>query len=148
MVSNIASGSRAYSAASAEAAPWITCVKVPGGGSKLRTSPAYRRMPLPAARCGRVRPKPSGSRVSTTASMPASSRSLAHRKPFEQPGAHEAGAAGDEHPRATEAAPQLLGVRQDVRPVGLERLAGGAQRRHHDRRVSTMKSSIGGVSPG
>ena len=40
MVSNITSGSRAYSAASAEAAPWITCEKSPDGGSKLLTSPA------------------------------------------------------------------------------------------------------------
>ena len=148
MVSNIASGSRAYSAASAEAAPWITCVKVPGGGSKLRTSPAYRRMPRPS---GEMRARPAealriprhhhrlDARVEPLVGPP---------EPFEQPGADEAGAAGDEHSRAAQCAPQLLGVRQDVRPVGLERLVADVQRRHHDRTVSTMKSSIGGVSPG
>ena len=66
---------------------------------------------------------------------------------FQQPRADEARAAGDQHARAAQVPPERLGAREDVRAIGLERL-GPAQRRHHDRMVSTTKSSIGGVRPG
>jgi len=69
------------------------------------------------------------------------------------PRAHEAGAAGDEDPRAASAGPQRLGVLEDVVQVAREWVVHGAYNAAGASlgmacMVSSMYSSMAGVMPG
>ena len=80
MVSNIVSGASVLSETLASVAAWMTCVNGPSGKAKSRTSPLCKRRSERPARCGTLRPKAAALRVSTTASAPRPSASLAQAK--------------------------------------------------------------------